>query len=604
MTPASDDFARDDTFVLGLTMAGAVSAGAYTAGVLDFLIEALDAWTAAKTDTNADVPRHNVVLAAISGTSAGGVCAPLMCAAMAAGDAPVPRKPVGLLDEATKQPLVIRNYLPRLYDAWVVKPTLVAAGNAPSFLNLSDITGAGAVQSLLNSSLLENIGKTTLSLPPGGTTRRYSYLAQKLHLFAMVGNALGVPYKITFTGGAHGMVLHGDRIHTRVEGLGTDTMESVWAKQEAPHIVANTQALFAAGLSTEWQQVLDMAMASCAFPAALKSRILKFPHERWDKRIWPSEAGYKSDGTPQTGAYPQVTPDWPPHKSPHIPWDYEFLNVDGGIANNEAFEYARYAIKTDVTKSNPNKGDEVDRMVLMIDPFPEPPTVDMVHAQKSSLIDALKPMVGVMINQARFKMDELMHAADENYFSRYLIAPWDPGRGPVSSDFLASGGLGGFAGFIEETFRAHDFQLGRRNCQKFLRDHLAVPAGVGTQAPNRIIAATWGGKQLDPDWARYRNQDSGTPGQFCQVIPLVGHLAHPEPKPEWPQTNNERLRQIESQIVARLEVVGPKLLGELKITGPIGWVLNLVLKFGKGAVAGKITKTIRDALVKRKQMKA
>ncbi len=597
-------FARDDTFVLGLTMAGAVSAGAYTAGVLDFLVEALDAWTAEKSNANADVPRHNVVLAAISGTSAGGVCAPLMCAAMAAGDAPVERRPVGLIDENTKQPIVIRNYLPRLYDAWVVKPTLAASGDAPSFLNLSDIAGAGAVQSLLNSSLLENIGKMALSLPPGGSTRTYSYISEKLHLFAMVGNALGVPYKINFTGGAHGMALHGDRIHSRVEGLGTHSMQSIWAAQEEPHVVANTQALFAVGLSTEWRQVLDMAMASCAFPAALKSRILKFPHQRWDKRIWPSEAGYVAGGTPQTGAYPKVVPDWPPHKSPFVPWDYEFLNVDGGIANNEPFEYARYSIKTDVMKPNPSKGEEVDRMVLMIDPFPEPPTIDMVHAQKSSLLDSLKPMVGVMINQARFKMDELMHAADENYFSRYLIAPWEPGQdAQPDSKYLASGGLGGFAGFIEETFRAHDFQLGRRNCQKFLRDHLAVPAGAGQAAPNRIIAATWGAKRLDPSWARYRNQDGGTPGQFCQVIPLVGRVAHPEPKPEWPMTNDERLRQIERQIVARLEVVGPKLLGELNITGVVGTALNLALKLGKGALAAKITRKIREALVKRKQMK-
>lgn len=36
------------TFELGLCMAGAVSAGAYTAGVLDLLIEALDAFEAEK----------------------------------------------------------------------------------------------------------------------------------------------------------------------------------------------------------------------------------------------------------------------------------------------------------------------------------------------------------------------------------------------------------------------------------------------------------------------------------------------------------------------------------------------------------------------------
>jgi hypothetical protein len=36
------------SFRVGINMAGAISAGAYTAGVLDFLTEALDAWYKAK----------------------------------------------------------------------------------------------------------------------------------------------------------------------------------------------------------------------------------------------------------------------------------------------------------------------------------------------------------------------------------------------------------------------------------------------------------------------------------------------------------------------------------------------------------------------------
>ena len=36
------------TFEIGLVMAGAVSAGAYTAGVVDFLIEALDEYKCCK----------------------------------------------------------------------------------------------------------------------------------------------------------------------------------------------------------------------------------------------------------------------------------------------------------------------------------------------------------------------------------------------------------------------------------------------------------------------------------------------------------------------------------------------------------------------------
>jgi hypothetical protein len=58
-------------FKIGINMAGAISAGAYTAGVLDFLIEALDQWEAAKQRGDM-VPRHEVSLDVFSGASAGG----------------------------------------------------------------------------------------------------------------------------------------------------------------------------------------------------------------------------------------------------------------------------------------------------------------------------------------------------------------------------------------------------------------------------------------------------------------------------------------------------------------------------------------------------
>src|SRR5580658_9763963 len=61
-------------FKLGMNMAGAISAGAYTAGVLDFLTEALDAWEEAKS-RGENVPRHDVSIKVFSGASAGGMCA-------------------------------------------------------------------------------------------------------------------------------------------------------------------------------------------------------------------------------------------------------------------------------------------------------------------------------------------------------------------------------------------------------------------------------------------------------------------------------------------------------------------------------------------------
>jgi hypothetical protein len=60
-------------------MAGSISAGAYTAGVLDYLFEALEKWQEEKdkTETSAtnpsDIPRHDVVLDVLNGSSGGGM---------------------------------------------------------------------------------------------------------------------------------------------------------------------------------------------------------------------------------------------------------------------------------------------------------------------------------------------------------------------------------------------------------------------------------------------------------------------------------------------------------------------------------------------------
>src|ERR1700677_1329943 len=68
------DLACMKTFRIAINMAGAISAGAYTAGVLDFLTEALDAWYEAKSRKEL-VPNHDVCIEIFSGASAGGMCA-------------------------------------------------------------------------------------------------------------------------------------------------------------------------------------------------------------------------------------------------------------------------------------------------------------------------------------------------------------------------------------------------------------------------------------------------------------------------------------------------------------------------------------------------
>ena len=76
------------TCELGLVMAGAVSAGAYTAGVVDFLVQALDCWEEARARDDL-APPHRLRLRALSGASAGAMTAGIL-AGIAAGRGTAP----------------------------------------------------------------------------------------------------------------------------------------------------------------------------------------------------------------------------------------------------------------------------------------------------------------------------------------------------------------------------------------------------------------------------------------------------------------------------------------------------------------------------------
>lgn len=106
------------TFEIGIAMSGAISAGAYSAGVFDFLIQALDAWEKAKAEGAPDLPEYDVRLKALSGASAGAITAAIGVIAAGGREAPGSQN--------------IRFTLGRLYRSWVTRPTLVSPTAHPT----------------------------------------------------------------------------------------------------------------------------------------------------------------------------------------------------------------------------------------------------------------------------------------------------------------------------------------------------------------------------------------------------------------------------------------------------------------------------------------
>ncbi|NTV12024.1 MAG: patatin-like phospholipase family protein, partial [Zoogloea sp.] len=144
-------------FEIGLVGAGAISAGAYTAGVVDFLVQALDCWYAAKAAGEA-VPPHDVKLSVFSGASAGGITA-----ALAAGYLGTQQPPVR--NEEDARAAAGQN---RLFDAWVERIDIA------SLLDSRDLaTGDGKVCSLLDSTVLKEIADAGLDRLPAPVRRPY-----------------------------------------------------------------------------------------------------------------------------------------------------------------------------------------------------------------------------------------------------------------------------------------------------------------------------------------------------------------------------------------------------------------------------------------------
>jgi hypothetical protein len=156
-------------------------------------------------------------------------------------------------------------------------------------------------------------------------------------------------------------------------------------------------------------------------------------------------------------------------------------------------------------------------------------------------------------NQARFKPGTLATAFDNTNYSRWMIAPSRPVEGSHGNEneryAIATGVLGGFGGFLDESFRAHDYQLGRRNCQRFLQNIFSVGEG-------HPFVKDWPSGVAE----RFRKYDDDTKKFYYPVIPLVGTAALQVPAPAWPRIGQPRLAEIERRIRLRAAYVVPRLI--------------------------------------------
>lgn len=430
-----------DTFKIGLTFAGAVSGGAYTAGVVDFLVEALEAWYAAKEDASRkDVPRHEVSIEVITGTSAGSVTAALMLAALRDQV-----RHVRTAKDATQNP---SGSL--LFDTWV-NGLAIASLLQDNDLKLKN----NKVVSLLDSTMLETLGQQMITTVPVEFATYPKWLKKELRVILCTTNVHGVPYRIPMVGGGlgHDMWQHADYGQFVYGDDQPKTMESgvTWVHRRDRTDTNNSPGKLG------WETLRDTALASSAFPIGLSPRLVKRAPAEFNARKWPIPKG-----PPECCAEQTIATPW--DNEQHIADQEKFLSVDGGQANNESFELARQILAEVLCKHNDRDRLTVDRSVILLDPFLEPwdPQKFQGALAKANIGDGLPDLVGLLgpllsslRTQCRFKREELALAQDETVYSRFLLAPTRPVNGVDSHDSnaLASGGLGAFAGFLDRSLR-------------------------------------------------------------------------------------------------------------------------------------------------------
>ncbi len=150
-----------------------------------------------------------------------------------------------------------------------------------------------------------------------------------------------------------------------------------------------------------------------------------------------------------------------------------------------------------------------------------------------------------------------------------MIAPKRDAPAPEARTrvHLACGSVGGFGGFLCEDFRAHDFQLGRRNCQQFLRTTFALPDEEANRNP--LFATGWteaarahfriveGADGLERP--RGETPDAGDK-VYLPIIPLWGTAAEEVPLMDWPRYGPVQLETLRGQFTKRLDAVIRRLI--------------------------------------------
>lgn len=569
------------TFELGLVLGGTVSAGAYTAGFMDFLIQALDEFHDGGLEGGG--PEHKVSLRAISGTSGGGMVAAQLGRSLFREFPPMPFDG----DAATGR----RN---NLYKSWVEDIDIF------SLLDRSDLDGSpelSELHSLLNVDRVNDIALGTLSFASGEKSLRRAWVGETLDVIMTHFNMRGVPFRVPYAEidgepRYQNFMAHADHLRFQI------AMPGEGGKPRADSFAIDATrssypTLYAAS-----------AVGTGAFPGALAARTLSRPigHYRYRGQAL-TIADKDNPGQFKTG-FEQLRLDEKALADAGflMPGQtYDYAVVDGGVANNEPLELCRTTL-SGVLGRNPRGAKEANRGVIMVAPLfaaKSLPPNRLNSPATSRVMEVIGALIPSMRQALMFSTADMQLAGDENVHSRFMALP---SRTDIHGNFhlgdsaLTCSGLGAFLGFMDKRYRLHDYRLGRRNAWSFLRDEFWLDAA------NPLFDG-WSDAQKEKHGEDYKGS------KFLPVVPLVGSAKADPGVPAWPRgglTDRPRIekafRRRISDLVDALPLEGER--GD-SVLSTVTWAvkaaaLEPVEEFIEGYIMDLLVEAIDEVLEEKK----
>jgi uncharacterized protein (DUF697 family) len=424
--------------------------------------------------------------------------------------------------------------------------------------------------SVLDSTRIDYIASNAIRIT-APRARKRPYVADPLKVVLTLTNLSGIPYATEAgTGNSETQTLyHADQANFEVR----------WDQSSA----ASQAVLLSPHSPQNWSALAASAKATGGFPVVLAPRLLDRNTGIYNNRRWRVSKDKPAlvDGQCQCEGYEPMRPNWCYGDD----MAFTTLNVDGGVTNNNPFECAHQELcmqePPQAGGHNPRSPQEADRAVISIAPFLSTSQFDIANLPDSALPSVIGKLVSTLINQSRIQGENILLTASPDIFTRWAISP---SIEDTTRKALASAALGAFGGFLAKEFRDHDYQLGRRNCQWFLKQHFRLPLD------NVVIKDYALSERARQKFVRTLPDGSSDIG----IIPLLSPLdPDTNPIPEVKvKISRERLVPIVDAVADRLKLVSSRLL----LGVDSGWLKEL----GFGAVwlilGGKLKRTLLTKL--------